>query len=151
MQRPFGFTLVEIMISVVVIAILAAIGYPSYETYMRRAIRAQGQQFLMDVAQREEQFLLDQRSYTATFGTGGLGLTVPDDVAKYYQTPGIVAPATASPPSYLITLTPIAGKRMVVDGVLVINNLQQRWRETDGNTTFGANDCRWEETSCNPS
>lgn len=151
MRRFFGFTLIEMMITVVVIAILASIAFPSYETYMRRAIRAQGQTFLMDLAQREEQFLLDQRSYTATLGTGGLAMTVPDDVGKYYQTPVITAPSGASPPSYFITLTPITGKRMEVDGVLFINNLQQTWRETDGNATFGANDCRWEETWCKPS
>jgi type IV pilus assembly protein PilE len=151
MRRMFGFTLIEMMIAVAVIGILAMIAFPSYENYMRRAIRSQGQQFLMDLAQREEQFLLDQRAYTATLGTGGLGMAVPTDVAANYQTPVIVADSSASPPTYLITLTPIAGGRMVTDGVLVINNLQQRWRETDGNTTFGANDCRWENTSCQPS
>lgn len=148
---PFGFTLIEMMIAVLAVAILAAIAYPSYETYMKRAIRSQGQSFLMEIAQREEQYLLDQRSYTATLGTGGLTMTIPEDVAKFYGTPVIVAPSGASPPSYLISLPPISGKRMATDGTLLINNLQQTWRESDGNSTYGSNDCRWENTSCQPS
>jgi Tfp pilus assembly protein PilE len=52
----------------------------------RRAQRA-GQQFLLDIAQRQEQFLLDQRQYAAVLGTGGLGSSVPSELATRYQAP----------------------------------------------------------------
>ena len=61
MRRISGFTLIELMITVAVIAILAAVAYPSYQDHIRRGVRSQGQQFLMDIAQRQEQFFLDQR------------------------------------------------------------------------------------------
>ena len=62
MRRTLGFTLIEVMIAVVVIAILTAIAYPSYLDYIRRSQRAQGQQFLLDLAQRQEQLLLPRHA-----------------------------------------------------------------------------------------
>ena len=63
MRRSSGFTLIELMVALAVVAILTAIAFPSYQRYIQRGIRAQGQVFLMDLSQRQEQFFLDQRSY----------------------------------------------------------------------------------------
>ena len=67
-----GFTLLELMIVCAIVAVLAAIALPSYRNYVVRANRAQAKQFMGDIANREEQYLFDQRSYTTTVGTGGL-------------------------------------------------------------------------------
>jgi type IV pilus assembly protein PilE len=63
MRKHAGFTLVELMIVVVVIAIIAAVGFPSYREHVARGQRSQGQQLLADIAQRQEQLLLDRRTY----------------------------------------------------------------------------------------
>jgi type IV pilus assembly protein PilE len=138
MQRQNGFTLIELMITVVVISILVAIAYPSYRAQLVRGARSSGQQFLLDIAQRQEQFLLDQRQYAAALGTGGLNSSVPSEVSPRYQAPVFTVPAGATPPSYTITLTPIAGGLMDSDGALIINSLGQRWRDVDGNGTYDA-------------
>jgi type IV pilus assembly protein PilE len=153
MRRKAGFSLIELMVTVVVVAILAAIAYPSYQRHVLRGIRSQGQQFLMDVAQRQEQYMLDQRSYATQLaaGAGGLGMAVPDDVARRYQAPAFAVNNAGTPPSFQISLAPITGGAADGDGTLVIDNLSRRWRETDGNLTFGTNDCRWEDSSCTPS
>ena len=71
--RTRGFTLIELMIVLVVIAVLAAVALPSYQTYVIRAKRAQAQQTMQDIANREEQFRLDARTYTASLtGTNSL-------------------------------------------------------------------------------
>jgi len=80
-SRRNGFTLLELLITVAVVAILAAIALPSYSQYVIRANRAQAKQFLQDIANREEQYLLDQRSYTATIGSGGVGMTARQETA----------------------------------------------------------------------
>ena len=65
MKRSAGFTLIELMITVVIVTILVAIALPSYQAHMIRAIRSAGQQFLLDIAQRQEQYFLDARWYAA--------------------------------------------------------------------------------------
>lgn len=66
-----GFTLIELMITVVVIAILVTIAYPSYREYIARSRRADGQSALLDLASRMERYYSDRNTYqTATIGTG---------------------------------------------------------------------------------
>jgi type IV pilus assembly protein PilE len=102
--RQFGFTLIELMITVAIVGILASVAYPSYQDYIIRANRSTAQQFMLDIANREEQYLLDARTYTATIGTGGLNLTAPTSISGRYTFSVTVA---AGPPlTYTITATP---------------------------------------------
>jgi type IV pilus assembly protein PilE len=66
-----GFTLIELMIVVVIVAILTTIAYPSYRDYITRGRRADGQAALLDLASRMERYYSQQNTYqTATIGTG---------------------------------------------------------------------------------
>lgn len=58
-----GFTLIEIMITVAVIGILAAIAIPSYTDYVKRGKAAEATSTLADARVRMEQFFQDNRTY----------------------------------------------------------------------------------------
>lgn len=116
MQR--GFTLIELMVTVAIVGILAAIAYPSYQNYMIKSRRASAQAHLMDIAQRQQQYLLDVRGYAADLAT--LNVTTPSNVSTNY-TITIATPA-GPPPTFTITATPIAGTPQATDGPLSINN-----------------------------
>jgi len=126
--RRGGFTLVELMVSLTVVAILAAVAYPAYQDHMRKGRRAAAQAFIVDTASRQQQYLLDARRYAV--GTGAiaaLSLTVPSDVAPFYTVE--VTPAVATvPPSYQIVATPIAASAQAPDGALTMDQEGARTR-----------------------
>jgi type IV pilus assembly protein PilE len=154
MRRAAGFTLIELLITVTIVAILVTVALPSYQTYMIRAVRSQGQQFLTDLAQREEQYFLDVRSYATGIGVaaGQINLSIPNQVAAKYQPPVFVVNNAAAPPTFMIVLVPTPGGTVTNDGQLIINNLGQTWREVSGgDRAFGTSDCRWTDYRCTPS
>lgn len=110
-----GFTLVELMIVVAIVGILASIAIPSYVEYVKKGRRAAAQSHLMEIAQREQQYLLDARTYAASLTT--LGITTPTDVANYYTIQVNVADA---PPSFTITAT--AQGTQTSDGNLTLDS-----------------------------
>jgi len=61
-----GFTLIELMITVAVIAILAAVALPAYFDYVTRSRLVEGRSNLADMRTRMEQFFLDNRTYPAS-------------------------------------------------------------------------------------
>lgn len=60
-----GFSLMEMMIVLVIVAILAGVALPAYQGSMEKARRSDAYATLMDVASRQEQHLLDRATYTA--------------------------------------------------------------------------------------
>ena len=116
--RSRGFTLMELMVSVAIVAIIAMIAIPSYMSQMVKGRRSAAEAVLMDIAQREQQYLLDARSYAPNVAT--LNTTVPVDVSAYYTI--TIAPAAGPPPSFTVTATPIAGTAQASDVVLTIDN-----------------------------
>jgi type IV pilus assembly protein PilE len=131
MHRRRGFTLIELMVAVAVIGVLAAIAYPSYLGQVRKANRSAAQQFMLDVATREQQVMLDNRGYvtvtaTANFpnapsaGSPGINLVVPPGASAKYNF-AVAADNGTSPPSFTITGTPIAGSSQASDGALTLD------------------------------
>jgi type IV pilus assembly protein PilE len=81
-----GFTLIELMITILVIGVLAAIAIPSYRSYLLRAQRSDATAALLRIATSQEKYFLQYNTY-ATQLTGappaGLNLVATSDHGKY--------------------------------------------------------------------
>ena len=64
-SSQLGFTLIELMIVVAIVAILSAIAYPSYERYVIKTKRSVAQSALLQVADRQQQFFMDNKQFAA--------------------------------------------------------------------------------------
>lgn len=62
-KQKTGFTLIELMITVAVVAILAAIAYPGYLNQMQTARRTEGQTLLLEAASKQERFYTENNTY----------------------------------------------------------------------------------------
>lgn len=102
--RQGGFTLIELMIVITVIGILVGIAYPGYQNSVRKSHRSAAQAQMLDIANRQQQFLLANRVYTATLSQ--LGYTVPADVATRYTCSATVD--NTGLPTYTISCAPTA-------------------------------------------
>jgi type IV pilus assembly protein PilE len=60
-----GFSLIELMIVMMIVAILAGVAYPSYQESVRKAKRAEGRAALMQLMQQQERFYSQRSSYIA--------------------------------------------------------------------------------------
>jgi type IV pilus assembly protein PilE len=88
-----GFTLIELMIVVAIMAVLVAIGIPSYSSYVLKGKLTEGQTLLSDLQLREEQYYADNRAYAD-------GMT-PRTAGKYFTNTSCVT--SSANQSYICT------------------------------------------------
>jgi type IV pilus assembly protein PilE len=136
MRRARGFTLTELMITVAVVAILVAVGYPTYQSQLRKGSRAAAQSAMLQIADKQAQYLLDARNY-AVGPTALADLSIallPDVTTRYTVTVTSAAgdDVPSTPPTYTIRATPVAGSGQEPDGVLTLTHTGAKTR--DGKT-----------------
>jgi type IV pilus assembly protein PilE len=131
-RRIGGFSLIELMIAVAIMAILVAIAYPSYQDHLRKGRRAAAQAFLLETASRQQQYLLDARTYAVgTDAITALSLSVPADVNRFYAV-AIDPAAPTIPPTYVVRALPIAGSGQEPDGELTLDQAGHKTRGEQG-------------------
>ncbi len=67
-----GFTLIELMITVAIVALLASLAYPAYTGSILKGKRAEGRAALTEMLQQQERYLTQTGSYM-TFAAGATG------------------------------------------------------------------------------
>ena len=132
-QNTKGFTLIEILVVVAIIAILAAIAFPSYQEQVVKTRRADAQGALMSLSNAMERYYVQNNSYVgAAVGAGGI---FPDESpveggTKYYD---LSIPAgTLTATSYSLRAVP--KNAQAGDGCMELLSVGTR-------TKYSADDC----------
>ena len=132
-----GFTLIELMIVVAVIALIVAIAYPSYLEHVTRSKRAQAQAALMKAVQLQERFYTVNGTYATNAQLPGLfGLAAgpvysgenPGDEELAWYTLTVDNAGTCTPLSVCVNViaTPKAGYTDDNCGILTQNTVGLR-------------------------
>lgn len=124
-----GFTLIEVMITVVIVGILASIAYPSYQQYVLRSNRAEAKAILMETAQFMERYFTTNNTYA--------GAAVPSAVSPKGSIGGgirynIGFSAGPAANTYTLQAVPSGGQAADACGTLTLNQAGARTPTTAG-------------------
>jgi type IV pilus assembly protein PilE len=127
-KRLAGFTLIELVIAMVIIAILATIAYPTYLEQLRKTRRNVGKNDLLEIAAREEKFFSDNSRFTVTLAPDAveLDLNFRDKTLDNNYTLNVVL---VPPLGYLATATARPDGPQALDNpctTLTLNHLGQK-------------------------
>jgi len=136
-----GFSLLELLITLSIIAIIAAVAYPAYQQHLSTARRSEGQVALLELAQKMERYYAEHNSFIgASLESVGSATTSGDNPKEaYYQ----LAVSNTTATSFEIIATPTAAQ-MNQDkrcGILAINELGQKGILKNGQSFEAAPSC----------
>ena len=98
-----GFTLIELMITVAILAIIAAVAIPAYTQYVDRGKRAEARTALLDIAARQERYYSNNRQYADQLSKLGMSGTKSENG---YYTLSVTLPPGSNNQDFDATATP---------------------------------------------
>ena len=140
-----GFTLVELMTTVVIIAILAAIAVPAYTSSVRKSRRTEARTALLDLAGREERYLATFNHYSDTASDLGYASFPSATVSGYYtlNVTAVSAGTATATPSFTAQATPVAGNGQDKDLTCKVFQIDSTGAQTstDSGSTDSSSTC----------
>lgn len=141
-----GFSLIELLVTLVIVGILAALALPGYSQVMNRALRQDARLALLRVQQQQELYFASHLSYARQLGHGpsGLGLSERSDNGQYL----IGLQTAADGMSYSVTASADSTGRQAADqhcARLMLDETGRRhsagaagdWRNDDAHRCWG--------------
>ena len=152
-RKASGFTLIELMVTVAIIAIIASVAFPSYQDSVRKSRRNDAMGALAGFANAmQRHYTTNGNSYLGA-GTGvppntGAPTIYPtqsplDGADKYYNL--TISAAAADGQSYTLRATPINPGAQATDGIIELDSTGARRWDEDNNGAFAATENDWKK------
>jgi len=118
-----GFTLIEVMITVAIVGILAAIALPNYSQYVERGRRKDATAVLMEAAQFAERYFTENRTYVGVNAAMPAALkTSPREGSAWYN----IASSGEAVSTYTLTAAPTSAWTPTKCGSMSVNQIGVR-------------------------
>lgn len=151
MRQERGFTLIELIIVVAIVAILTAVALPSYFSHVSKGYRQDAMGALVVFAQAMERFYTVNGTYIGA--DGGTAAVTSNKAPAMFPTKApldgskklynlYISASTAT--SYTIIASPISGERMASDGVISLTSTGLRGWDSDNNGSVDTDEQCWE-------
>lgn len=121
-NKSSGFTLVEVLIVVAIVAILAAVALPSYNSSVERGRRSDGQSALLDTASKMETYYFTNKTYTTDLTELGYAAAAGVATPEGHYTLSVSAETGACPIVSCYQLRATAGNAQLNDGDLTLDS-----------------------------
>ncbi|MBL0557116.1 type IVa pilus pseudopilin TppA [Aeromonas caviae] len=129
-----GFSLIELMIVVAVVAILSAIAYPSYQRYLLVSHRVEAKKMLLDAANRQETYFMDFNQYASS--AAALNISDNSESGFYHL---VISSATTT-----FTLSATASGAQGSDSDCIVFSIDQSGARSATRLGNTANDTCWD-------
>lgn len=129
--RARGFTLTELLVALAVIAVLAAVAVPAYESQIKKARRGDAITTLTTIQLAQEKWRANNVAYSTTaseVGYAGKGGNATLSLEGYYT----VAFSAADANTFLVTATPVSGTPQADDDLCPVFAVTQDGKDTTG-------------------
>ncbi|WP_283255900.1 type IV pilin protein [Dyella humicola] len=133
MRRVHGFTLIELMVVVAIIAVLAAFAVPAYSRYGYRARRTDGQELLLRIATAQERYYATYNKYGALADLGFADPALSDN--GFYS----VSLSNQTTSTYMATATPRSAQQSDACGSLQLDGMGTKTSAAAGNVSSNGN------------
>lgn len=147
-MRTRGFTLVELMIVLAIVAILAAVAYPSYRDSVLKGKRAEARAALAELLQQQERYMTQNNTYLAF--SNAAGTTTPASAATTFK---VFSGDSAVRPSYWLSAVACGGAGMGITNCVQLSATPTQTDAQVGTLTVsstGIKTCSGTASSSNP-
>lgn len=114
-RRSRGFTIVEVLLVVVIVAVLTGIALPAYRDSVTKARRSDAKTALLAVSNRQESHMMDRSTYTENMVDLGFGVDPMISEEGYYRVDAAPCAGGSIGSCYVLTATPLAGEAQAGD------------------------------------
>lgn len=137
-----GFSLIELLIAMAIVAILASVAVPAYQDSVRKGKRSDGEAALLRIEALQGRYLYEKGSYTSDLTDLGYSAAGNVDSAKGHYKVSVVGPTAACPIANCFVLRATPQANQADDGILELASSGQKRRDKnkDGDTNDAGED-----------